>query len=67
MKLAIAKLISKLDDSPVVSKHQYKDAILKRKDPHVGLYVETENQHTWVFWITKPEQRLLREAGARDQ
>jgi len=67
MDSAIKKLSSKLDKSRAMHKHREKPGILKKKGPHIGLYAKANNRNIWICWVTKSEQRLLRNFGIRVQ
>lgn len=60
-----SKLISKLDKSPVRPKHLKQKTFFKQRGPHVGLYVKAKNQHVWVCWVNKSEQRILGRMGVK--
>jgi hypothetical protein len=60
-----SSLIKKLDNSPAMSKYQNKHAFLKSKGPHIGLYVKANNEHKWVFWISKFERYLLNDLDVK--
>jgi hypothetical protein len=60
----VSKLIFKIDSSAAMVKYQNKPAFLKRKGPHIGLYVKIKkNKYKWVCWVNKSEQYLLNEMG----
>ena len=65
MNSTINNLAIKLDSSLVMSKYQKKNVVLKRKGPHIGLYVKDNNKHIWVCWTNKSEQILLKDLGVK--
>jgi hypothetical protein len=64
MNLVISKFIFKIDSSTAMVKYQNKPTFLKRKGPHIGLYVKIKkNKHKWVCLVNKSEQHLLSKMG----
>jgi len=62
----VSKFIFKIDSSAAMVKYQNKPVFLKRKGPHIGLYVKIrKNKHKWVFWVNKSEQHLLKGVGVK--
>lgn len=60
----VSKFIFKIDSSGVMRKHQKKHVFIKRKGPHIGLYVKIKkNKYKWVCWVNKFEQYLLKGLG----
>lgn len=60
----VSKFIFKIDSSAAMVEYQNKPAFLKRKGPHIGLYVKIKkNKYKWVCWVNKFEQYLLNEMG----
>jgi len=65
MSSSISKFIFKLDSSPVMLRHRKKHVVLKKKGPHIGLYVKTDNNYEWICWTSKFEQHLLNDLGVK--
>ena len=64
MSSAISNFIFKIDSSAAMVEYQNKPAFLKRKGPHIGLYVKIKkNKYKWVCWVNKFEQYLLKGLG----
>jgi len=65
MSSPISKFIFKLESSPVMLRYPKKHVVLKKKGPHIGLYVKINNNYKWVCWTNKFEQHLLNDLGVK--